>query len=766
MHTGFFAKRSRGTSTRIPPRPVVDDFSGNGNPQLLFSPDEGVVSLLPTYLIPTRNPAEFFTKIEPSASSPQLNGAIIGLGAGFLSFPGNRTSADVAGSGSTAALIPGAPATSLAPQGYQAHLPPSWRRGHPQHIVAVTDDYYVHLLDHKLSLVWSKAIVEPNYATMVPRSATVTVLPDRIYTGDVGCIVVAVKTKSVDDAEKLTISAFEGLTGELRWRHSLDDVAKSIDSTLLRPEQFKFSEGDLQSASENLDWTAFRESVVATLPHSWSHYWHTTMVPHAFVSEKSAKKRAAAWETDRDKDGKPKDRKQGTADTASSHEDATDGKSSAHGETLRGWLGFFGSTRKPRHAVASSKLNRVKRPLPNVLAVHTRHGVTMVHLFTGKSITTFGPAVPFVTYDDVDDDFRVERIDTLFGSRQTVAGRHAVEQVYDCKGRVMADAPLSEGDVLYEATICDSEGYIASLGYLKHVLHGDYYRGVGDAADGGAGAHYRDVLSRVGSHNVVSATTQGVTPLVVHTREAVNVNAFKLHRYSVFLVDSGTVTAISGRTKEVAWRTDTGSSFDPAKRQAGEVSATTYSQDERDTNVVSYPHLFAYHFHDAFSDPADVRNLHYQRHRHEPLVGIVGDTQLSFVTTKNGEPAAAIELPSVAIAPAIVADFNGDGTNDVVLVTEDGVYGWTVSRRPAATATSLLIFATVAGLLMLVISQRVHVDLDVDDPNETRVRFEGFDVGAAPSADATMPPGESVDRRREERREQIAMQRRYKRSTD
>ena len=31
--------------------------------------------------------------------------------------------------------------------------------------------------------------------------------------------------------------------------------------------------------------------------------------------------------------------------------------------------------------------------------------------------------------------------------------------------------------------------------------------------------------------------------------------------------------------------------------------------------------------------------------------------------------------PSLSMQPAVVADFNGDGLNDIIIVTADGIYG-------------------------------------------------------------------------------------------
>lgn len=61
------------------------------------------------------------------------------------------------------------------------------------------------------------------------------------------------------------------------------------------------------------------------------------------------------------------------------------------------------------------------------------------------------------------------------------------------------------------------------------------------------------------------------------------------------------------------------------------------------------------------------------------------------IVSEHGRTLAELELPAPPIQPLMVADFNGDGLNDIVLVTSRGVYGYVqVGRRVRIRAGGVL----------------------------------------------------------------------------
>jgi hypothetical protein len=45
------------------------------------------------------------------------------------------------------------------------------------------------------------------------------------------------------------------------------------------------------------------------------------------------------------------------------------------------------------------------------------------------------------------------------------------------------------------------------------------------------------------------------------------------------------------------------------------------------------------------------------------------------VLSEHGHELAILRLPSAPIQPVMVADYTGDGLNDIIVVTAEGVFG-------------------------------------------------------------------------------------------
>lgn len=74
----------------------------------------------------------------------------------------------------------------------------------------------------------------------------------------------------------------------------------------------------------------------------------------------------------------------------------------------------------------------------------------------------------------------------------------------------------------------------------------------------------------------------------------------------------------------------------------------------------------------------------------------VGELEVVVLSPK-GSHVTQFPLPASASGPIIHADFSGDKLNDLILVTEDGIYGFVQTRQPGA-----ILFSTLVGVLILV----------------------------------------------------------------
>lgn len=83
-------------------------------------------------------------------------------------------------------------------------------------------------------------------------------------------------------------------------------------------------------------------------------------------------------------------------------------------------------------------------------------------------------------------------------------------------------------------------------------------------------------------------------------------------------------------------------------------------------------------------------------HDNQKLILVAGD-QEALVIAPDGSIMTTLELPAPPTHTLISADFSNDGLNDLILVTENGVYGFVQSRQPGA-----LFFSTLVGCLIIV----------------------------------------------------------------
>lgn len=50
------------------------------------------------------------------------------------------------------------------------------------------------------------------------------------------------------------------------------------------------------------------------------------------------------------------------------------------------------------------------------------------------------------------------------------------------------------------------------------------------------------------------------------------------------------------------------------------------------------------------------------------------------IVSEHGHVLAELELPAAPTQPLVVSDFNGDGLNDIIVVTNKGLYGYVQVR--------------------------------------------------------------------------------------
>jgi len=211
--------------------------------------------------------------------------------------------------------------------------------------------------------------------------------------------------------------AFDGKTGSLRWKHESTDFQPELHSLkmLHRPENFKTEATHIADLGE-VDWRAYRRSILAQLPHSWQRR-EDTQLRLAHFNRK-----------------KPRSREK-TLQAA---------VPTAHIPGLADWK------------LAHQAQEHIEKP--NVLVAHLREGIEVIHLYTGRRLTqlTLGAG----TWDDINADGVIDHAQvfgTLDHAERLNDESPDTKEAPVCFAEVRTGVPVV-GE-LFNATVCQSDHF-------------------------------------------------------------------------------------------------------------------------------------------------------------------------------------------------------------------------------------------------------------------------------------------------------------------
>ena len=86
------------------------------------------------------------------------------------------------------------------------------------------------------------------------------------------------------------------------------------------------------------------------------------------------------------------------------------------------------------------------------------------------------------------------------------------------------------------------------------------------------------------------------------------------------------------------------------------------------------------------------------RHHAVPSAVLVAGSSDAVIVSEHGNALESLSLPFPPIQPLVVADFNGDGLNDIVVVTAQGIYGYSQVQHLGGLTLSALLLTLVIAL--------------------------------------------------------------------
>ncbi|KAG7361226.1 hypothetical protein IV203_036326 [Nitzschia inconspicua] len=80
---------------------------------------------------------------------------------------------------------------------------------------------------------------------------------------------------------------------------------------------------------------------------------------------------------------------------------------------------------------------------------------------------------------------------------------------------------------------------------------------------------------------------------------------------------------------------------------------------------------------------------------------LAGENSLAVLSVKSGAVLATAVFPQISMAKPILADVSGDGSTDVIVLTEEGIWGFQISIRPGSPVTLRILVGLLLMALML-----------------------------------------------------------------
>lgn len=436
------------------------------------------------------------------------------------------------------------------------------------------------------------------------------------------------ETKGVDISRHFSMYAFDGGTGNLRWKHEGEDFHKDAaelqDRTVPQHNHRLDAEHLGGRHHGEASCRDFKESVLAAMPHSWEHRHDTSLEAAHFSRHRSstgAKKQylSSSGPTPRASPqqaggSKPKE-------VAEHHRgiDKSNPVTAALGKAT---------------AVMTGTQTESLGAEPNVFVAHLRDGLEVVSLHTGRTMCKLHLASPGL-HLDLNGDGVLDHIRAA-GGKETDAlySRTGHQHHQRCWGTATSGVPPNIP--LFNGSICR---YSAIVG----LPFGGSNMG--------------------GSVPPLEVATPAVLPQPPQRSDMGHHEAGNL---AVFLNSRGEVTAYSATGRKL-WQNAHGLTWSNQHRQG---------QGQQVTPTLR-----------ALQLRADGSGLH---------VLLAAGSHTAIILSPQGHALDLLTLPATPAIPLQVVDFDGDGNNDIILLSRDGVYAFVQVRHIGG-----LPFSTLIGILLI-----------------------------------------------------------------
>ena len=351
--------------------------------------------------------------------------------------------------------------------------------------------------------------------------------------------------------------------------------------------------------------------------------------------------------------------------------------------------------KQPRHA-KSGRTKRSKKPFanhveygrPNVVVVHNYEGIHVHALRNGRSLCHISLS-DRIAYDDIDHDGTIDSVQ-LYNIEELKSMKRVDTEVDD--DEVMAqnkwyDALQEQfirhnisGSVTDETSVGDTTNNIMTDTSNGKDMVPCYTLSVTSGFASVEPTHFQPIYC----HRSDSSTIDHAPVLLIDhpivsssNQQHHPVDHLRYYKDVIVALNNGMIGRMHGKYGDWIWK--------------NEIQEPNSKWD--DSSVVTLQQLYVHH--DQSTD--------------SPIV-LVGQDFISILSSMSGRVVTAVPLPQhSSIQRPYVFDMNGDGTSDIVVVTNDAIWGYTILVRTTngmSTSYRLLVGFVMLGLMLAYLRNR------------------------------------------------------------
>eukprot|EP00004_Rigifila_ramosa_P012514 TRINITY_DN2707_c0_g1_i4.p1 TRINITY_DN2707_c0_g1~~TRINITY_DN2707_c0_g1_i4.p1 ORF type:complete len:390 (-),score=93.38 TRINITY_DN2707_c0_g1_i4:19-1188(-) len=309
---------------------------------------------------------------------------------------------------------------------------------------------------------------------------------------------------------------------------------------------------------------------------------------------------------------------------------------------------------------------------PNVLVAKIETGVEVVHLYSGRTLCQI--PLPAGVYGDVNGDGVIDQLEISRRKKEDEGhltrglGASFAQILSDSSCFVTVNTGVPKISTLWSAEICQTGG-IGLRNLLRLSLNGVAGRGAG--------------LGGISENSdTQDPHIRAATPLLLPRWDLRRSHQQLPGLNSYFFVSTGQISAFSPEG-QVMWRVF-GPSWDEALAKTDETLSVGFDEWGFTASLVP------------------LRLNH--RSPHAELLA-VGNTHAALFSAENGKRFATVTLTDPPVQRPVVADIDGDGSEDFVVICRSGVRVYLVHPQSHSTFLRVVVVGTILALLVLLSRQ-------------------------------------------------------------